>query len=143
MGVKFSNGDESKLSANPIPLVYQQGNIPLPTMDQEEGEVAFPVIFSYPEHAQSDFIGEFRLGDSFRDHLNEMLVIEWAPWDEQGKYSDLDNIVISFDSWIDAESRDEKKSVSVNLDMTLLEALSLGYEIFDFCPVFRISRKDQ
>ena len=50
--------------------------------------MAWPVLFLYPEHGETDFIEEFMEDDAFADHLNAMFGPESppAPWDLDSKY---------------------------------------------------------
>lgn len=54
----------------------------------EQGNLAWPVLFLYPEHGETDFIEEFLEDDAFADHLNAMFGPESppAPWDLDSKY---------------------------------------------------------
>lgn len=54
----------------------------------EQGNLAWPVLFLYPEHGETDFIEEFLEEDVFADHLNAMFGPESppAPWDLDCKY---------------------------------------------------------
>lgn len=54
----------------------------------EQGNLAWPVLFLYPEHGETDFIEEFLEVDVFTDHLDAMFGPESppVPWDLDGKY---------------------------------------------------------
>nr|XP_054368830.1 tetratricopeptide repeat protein 4 isoform X3 [Mirounga angustirostris] len=51
----------------------------------EQGRLSWPVLFLYPEHAQSDFIATFHEDSRFIDHLMVMFG-ETPSWDLERKY---------------------------------------------------------
>ncbi|XP_053776386.1 tetratricopeptide repeat protein 4 [Desmodus rotundus] len=55
-----------------------------PSVD-DQGRLSWPVLFLYPEYAQSDFISAFHEDSRFIDHLLEMFD-ELPPWDLEHKY---------------------------------------------------------
>lgn len=71
-----------------------------PSMD-DQGRLSWPVLFLYPEYAQSDFISAFHEDSRFIDHLVEMFD-EMPPWDLDGKYY-ADNLEVYFED----EEREE------------------------------------
>lgn len=61
----------------------------------EQGRLSWPVLFLYPEHAQSDFIAAFHEDSRFIDHLMVMFG-ETPAWDLERKYCP-DNLEVYFE----------------------------------------------
>ncbi|KAJ1562738.1 hypothetical protein HK405_008457 [Cladochytrium tenue] len=59
-----------------------------PTLDANTGQLAFPVLFLYPEHSESDLVAAFGEQDRFGDHLEAMFGDDVAPagWDAARAY---------------------------------------------------------
>lgn len=65
---------------------------PKPTI-QPNGAWAWPVLFMYPEHAQSDFVKEFAESTRFRDMLGTMFAT--APdWDVNHRYEQVADLQV-------------------------------------------------
>ncbi|XP_005097943.1 tetratricopeptide repeat protein 4 [Aplysia californica] len=84
----------------------------------DQGHLKWPVIFFYPEYAETDFISAFDEEACFSDHLEHMFGPETppAPWDEENKYKPS-RIEIYF------ENKDEEKLYRVSPESSLLDAL--------------------
>ncbi|KAM8930611.1 tetratricopeptide repeat protein 4 [Pelodytes ibericus] len=82
----------------------------------ESGRLNWPVLFFYPEHAQTDFISAFHEDSRIIEHLSEMFGGELPPWDTDRKYL-AQNLEVYFE--------DEYKQTfyQINPESTLLEAL--------------------
>jgi hypothetical protein len=54
----------------------------------DSGLLAWPVIFLYPEHGETDFVEEFVEDQAFADHVEAMFGqgVESPPWDKEGQY---------------------------------------------------------
>ncbi|XP_037017385.2 tetratricopeptide repeat protein 4 [Artibeus jamaicensis] len=65
-------------------LSFQNSYGARPSVD-DQGRLSWPVLFLYPEYAQSDFISAFHEDSRFIDHLVEMFD-ELPPWDLEQKY---------------------------------------------------------
>ncbi|XP_004679095.1 PREDICTED: tetratricopeptide repeat protein 4 [Condylura cristata] len=61
----------------------------------DQGRLSWPVLFLYPEHAQSDFISAFHEDSRFVDHLMVMFG-EIPSWDLEQKYCP-DNLEVYFE----------------------------------------------
>ncbi|XP_025727496.1 tetratricopeptide repeat protein 4 isoform X1 [Callorhinus ursinus] len=81
----------------------------------EQGGLSWPVLFLYPEHAQSDFIATFHEDSRFIDHLMVMFG-ETPSWDLERKYCP-DNLEVYF------EDEDGTELYRVPLKSTLLQVL--------------------
>ncbi|KAK9727872.1 HSP70/90 co-chaperone [Basidiobolus ranarum] len=55
------------------------------TLNEESGELTWPVFFLYPEYKESDFISAFDETNTFMDHL-EVMFEQPAPWDTSRVY---------------------------------------------------------
>ncbi|XP_038393367.1 tetratricopeptide repeat protein 4 isoform X1 [Canis lupus familiaris] len=81
----------------------------------EQGRLSWPVLFLYPEHAQSDFISAFHEDSRFIDHLMVMFG-ETPSWDLERKYCP-DNLEVYF------EDEDGTELYRVPPKSTLLQVL--------------------
>lgn len=81
----------------------------------EQGRLSWPVLFLYPEHAQSDFIATFHEDSRFIDHLMVMFG-ETPSWDLERKYCP-DNLEVYF------EDEGGTELYRVPLKSTLLQVL--------------------
>ncbi|KAB0402533.1 hypothetical protein E2I00_002566, partial [Balaenoptera physalus] len=79
------------------------------------GRLSWPVLFLYPEYAQSDFISAFHEDSRFIDHLMVMFG-ETPSWDLEQKYCP-DNLEVYF------EDDDRSELYRVPPKSTLLEVL--------------------
>ncbi|CAF3724603.1 unnamed protein product [Rotaria sp. Silwood1] len=86
-------------------------------LNESDQTLTFPVVFLYPEYAQTDYIKEFHENTKLIDQLSVMFESR-APWDEEGKYT-LNQIGIYYED----QNKHELKTVSS--DKTLLEVLQL------------------
>ncbi|CAG8610887.1 1966_t:CDS:2 [Funneliformis mosseae] len=64
-------------------------------LDKETNNLIWPVVFSYPEYKESDFIESFNEVETFLDHLKVMFE-QHASWDNEKKYTPY-NIAIYFE----------------------------------------------
>ncbi|EDL30806.1 tetratricopeptide repeat protein 4 isoform 1 [Mus musculus] len=81
----------------------------------DQGRLSWPVLFLYPEYAQSDFISAFHEDTRFIDHL--MAMFSEAPsWDSEHKYHP-ENLEVYF------EDEDRAELYQVSPDSTLLQVL--------------------
>ncbi|CAF4653454.1 unnamed protein product, partial [Rotaria sp. Silwood2] len=97
--------------------------------------LTFPVVFLYPEYAQTDYIKEFHENTKLIDHLS-VIFESRAPWDEEGKYT-LDRIGIYY------EDHDKHELKMVSSNKTLLEVLQLpGFVVQLGMPSFMIMVPD-
>ncbi|XP_054429611.1 tetratricopeptide repeat protein 4 [Pteronotus mesoamericanus] len=81
----------------------------------DQGRLSWPVLFLYPEYAQSDFISAFHEDSRFIDHLMEMFD-ETPSWDLEQKYCP-DNLEVYF------EDEDREELYQVPPKCTLLQVL--------------------
>lgn len=98
----------------------------------KDGKLHWPVIFFYPEHAQTDFISAFDENACFCDHLAHMFSSEAPPadWDLDNKYKPQD-IEIFF------ENIDEEKLYKINPETSLLAAIRhKKYKVYAGTPGF-------
>ncbi|XP_055485057.1 tetratricopeptide repeat protein 4 [Psammomys obesus] len=97
----------------------------------EQGRLSWPVLFLYPEYAQSDFISAFHEDSRFIDHL--MAMFSDAPsWDEEHKYHP-DNLEVYF------EDEDRAELYQVSPRSTLLEVLQHPrYAVKALTPAFLV-----
>ena len=78
---------------------WTRGDMPtLPVFDPDTQSLAWPVLFIYEEHHQTDFIERFNENDPFSAHLEMMFPPSTPPlpWDTHGDYG-VDNLVIYFE----------------------------------------------
>lgn len=97
-----------------------------------DGILHWPVLFLYPEFAETDFIHAFCETNCIYDHLVHMFGPEAEPanWDTERKYK-ADSIVVYF------ENKKEEKLYKVNCDDSLLDVLKHEkYEVTAGTPVF-------
>ncbi|XP_021015830.1 tetratricopeptide repeat protein 4 isoform X2 [Mus caroli] len=81
----------------------------------DQGRLSWPVLFLYPEYAQSDFISAFHEDTRFIDHL--MAMFSEAPsWDSEHKYHP-ETLEVYF------EDEDRAELYQVSPDSTLLQVL--------------------
>ncbi|XP_047644953.1 tetratricopeptide repeat protein 4 [Phacochoerus africanus] len=81
----------------------------------DQGRLSWPVLFLYPEYAQSDFISAFHEDSRFIDHLMVMFG-ETPSWDLEQKYCP-DNLEVYF------EDEDRAELYQVPPKSTLLQVL--------------------
>lgn len=81
----------------------------------DQGRLSWPVLFLYPEYAQSDFISAFHEDSRFIDHLMVMFG-ETPSWDLEQKYCP-DNLEVYF------EDEDRAELYRVPAKSTLLQVL--------------------
>ncbi|KAK2107320.1 Tetratricopeptide repeat protein 4 [Saguinus oedipus] len=81
----------------------------------DQGRLSWPVLFLYPEYAQSDFISAFHEDSRFIDHLMVMFG-ETPSWDVEQKYCP-DNLEVYF------EDEDRAELYRVPAKSTLLQVL--------------------
>ncbi|KAK7830565.1 hypothetical protein U0070_018290, partial [Myodes glareolus] len=97
----------------------------------DQGRLSWPVLFLYPEYAQSDFISAFHEDSRFIDHLMAMFS-ESPCWDSEQKYHP-DNLEVYFED----EERAELYQVSPG--STLLQVLQHPrYSVKALTPAFLI-----
>ncbi|XP_042525679.1 tetratricopeptide repeat protein 4 [Dipodomys spectabilis] len=80
-----------------------------------QGRLSWPVLFLYPEYAQSDFISAFHEDSRFIDHLM-MMFGEMPSWDSERKYCP-DHLEVYF------EDEDRAELYQVPPTSTLLQVL--------------------
>ncbi|XP_077861639.1 tetratricopeptide repeat protein 4-like [Saccoglossus kowalevskii] len=114
------------------PEDYSEGSGHEPIIDSD-GVIHWPVLFLYPEYAQSDIIADFNENHRFVEHLNEMFKEdEYAGWDAEKKYR-AERIEIYY------EDMSSRKLNRVMPDMTLAEAITMkGYTLHPYTPHFII-----
>uniref|UniRef100_A0A2C9LA05 Cns1/TTC4 wheel domain-containing protein n=1 Tax=Biomphalaria glabrata TaxID=6526 RepID=A0A2C9LA05_BIOGL len=103
-----------------------------------EGKLHWPVIFFYPEYAETDFIHDFNEEHCFYDHLGHMFGPEVEPpsWDEEHKYT-ADTIEIYF------EHKEDEKLYKVDPHSSLLQALQhQKYLVYAGTPGFILCVRD-
>ncbi|OBS64910.1 hypothetical protein A6R68_06561 [Neotoma lepida] len=96
-----------------------------------QGRLSWPVVFLYPEYAQSDFISAFHEDSRFIDHL--MVMFSEAPsWDSEQKYHP-DNLEVYF------EDEDRAELYQVSPRSTLLQVLQHPrYSVKALTPAFLV-----
>ncbi|XP_008066001.1 tetratricopeptide repeat protein 4 isoform X2 [Carlito syrichta] len=97
----------------------------------DQGRLSWPVLFLYPEYAQSDFISAFHEDSRFIDHL--MAVFGETPsWDLEQKYCP-DNLEVYF------EDEDGAELYQVPPKKTLLQVLQHPrYVVKSLTPAFLV-----
>jgi len=101
-------------------------------MWREGDHLAFPVMFIYPEVAESDFIQCFIENQRFSEHFQAMFA-ERAPWDEDFKYKPKElNIYLA---------NDKNKLIKINPMKKLSSILNRDDYIIPNIPVFQIIPK--
>ncbi|CAM4853379.1 unnamed protein product [Rotaria socialis] len=104
-------------------------------LNETDQTLTFPVVFLYPEYAQTDYVKTFHENTRLIEQLS-VLFESLAPWDEEGKYT-LDRIAIYY------EDRRKYELKTVSSDKTLLEVLQLpGYVVQLGMPSFIIMIPD-
>ncbi|GFO38807.1 tetratricopeptide repeat protein 4 [Plakobranchus ocellatus] len=104
----------------------------------EEQRLYWPVLFFYPEFAETDFIHAFCETNCIYDHLAHMFgpEVEPATWDTEKKYK-ADTIEVFF------ENKDEEKLYKVNPDHSLLDVLKhKKYVVSAGTPTFILMVRD-
>ncbi|XP_003793164.1 tetratricopeptide repeat protein 4 isoform X1 [Otolemur garnettii] len=97
----------------------------------DQGRLSWPVLFLYPEHAQSDFISAFHEDSRFIDHLMVMFG-ETPSWDLEQKYCPND-LEVYF------EDEDRAELYRVPPRSTLLRALQHPrYFVKSLTPAFLV-----
>ncbi|XP_013001703.1 tetratricopeptide repeat protein 4 isoform X3 [Cavia porcellus] len=81
----------------------------------DQGRLSWPVLFLYPEYAQSDFVSAFHEDSRFIDHLMVMFA-ETPSWDSEQKYCP-DNLEVYF------EDEDRTELYRIPPKSTLLQVL--------------------
>ncbi|ERE83028.1 tetratricopeptide repeat protein 4 [Cricetulus griseus] len=96
-----------------------------------EGRLSWPVLFLYPEYAQSDFISAFHEDSRFIDHLTVMFS-EAPSWDSEQKYHP-GNLEVYF------EDEDKAELYQVSPWSTLLQVLQHPrYSVKALTPAFLV-----
>ncbi|EAX06671.1 tetratricopeptide repeat protein 4 isoform 1 [Homo sapiens] len=96
-----------------------------------QGRLSWPVLFLYPEYAQSDFISAFHEDSRFIDHLMVMFG-ETPSWDLEQKYCP-DNLEVYF------EDEDRAELYRVPAKSTLLQVLQhQRYFVKALTPAFLV-----
>ncbi|XP_059545427.1 tetratricopeptide repeat protein 4 isoform X1 [Myotis daubentonii] len=97
----------------------------------DQGRLSWPVLFLYPEYAQSDFISAFHEDSRFIDHLMVMFA-ETPSWDLEQKYCP-DNLEVYF------EDEDRAELYRVPPKSTLLQVLQHPrYLVKTLTPAFLV-----
>ncbi|XP_054342195.1 tetratricopeptide repeat protein 4 isoform X3 [Pongo pygmaeus] len=97
----------------------------------DQGRLSWPVLFLYPEYAQSDFISAFHEDSRFIDHLMVMFG-ETPSWDLEQKYCP-DNLEVYF------EDEDRAELYRVPAKSTLLQVLQhQRYFVKALTPAFLV-----
>ncbi|CAK6441111.1 unnamed protein product [Pipistrellus nathusii] len=97
----------------------------------DQGRLSWPVLFLYPEYAQSDFISAFHEDSRFIDHLIVMFG-ETPSWDLEQKYCP-DNLEVYF------EDEDRAELYRVPPKSTLLQVLQHPrYFVKTLTPAFLV-----
>uniref|UniRef100_A0A8C3X4H2 Tetratricopeptide repeat domain 4 n=1 Tax=Catagonus wagneri TaxID=51154 RepID=A0A8C3X4H2_9CETA len=97
----------------------------------DQGRLSWPVLFLYPEYAQSDFISAFHEDSRFIDHLMVMFG-ETPSWDLEQKYCP-DNLEVYF------EDEDRAELYRVPPKSTLLQVLQHPrYSVKALTPAFLV-----
>ncbi|VTJ66923.1 Hypothetical predicted protein [Marmota monax] len=97
----------------------------------DQGRLSWPVLFLYPEYAQSDFISAFHEDSRFIDHLMVMFG-EIPAWDSEQKYRP-DNLEVYF------EDEDGAELYQVPPKSTLLQVLQHPrYSVKALTPAFLV-----
>ncbi|KAG3283243.1 tetratricopeptide repeat protein 4 isoform X2 [Ictidomys tridecemlineatus] len=97
----------------------------------DQGRLSWPVLFLYPEYAQSDFISAFHEDSRFIDHLMVMFS-EIPAWDSEQKYRP-DNLEVYF------EDEDGAELYQVPPKSTLLQVLQHPrYSVKALTPAFLV-----
>ncbi|XP_016041466.2 tetratricopeptide repeat protein 4 isoform X2 [Erinaceus europaeus] len=97
----------------------------------DQGKLSWPVLFLYPEYAQSDFISAFHEDARFIDHLM-MMFAETPSWDLEQKYCP-DHLEVYF------EDEDRAELYCVPPKTTLLRVLqNPRYFVKALTPVFLV-----
>ncbi|KAI9004229.1 hypothetical protein BC832DRAFT_532006 [Gaertneriomyces semiglobifer] len=105
-----------------------------PTYDSESQTLSFPVIFVYPQNAQSDLISSFNEEHTFADHLDVMFE-QPPPWDTKSEYK-LENLEI----YAEVQKGEGLGLIRVGKQLTLKDVLRVkGYRVLDgVCTFFVI-----
>ncbi|GFR95480.1 tetratricopeptide repeat protein 4 [Elysia marginata] len=134
-GIRVSSVKVSKDSKlDPLLLTAMECHNPTGAKVHQDadGILHWPVLFLYPEFAETDFIHAFCETNCFYDHLAHMFGPETEPanWDTERKYK-ADAIEVFF------ENKDEEKLYKVNPDHSLLDVLKhKKYEVTAGTPTF-------
>jgi len=96
----------------------------------DDGSLQWPVMFLYPEYAESDFINAFNENSTFADHLSLMFGAELPPWDVEHKYLP-DRLKLYY------ENKDAEHLYEVKQTSTLLSTLKKKrYVVYGGTPCF-------
>ena len=116
--------------------------------EDKEGFLHFPVLLLYDEFMQTDFIQDWREDQKLRQHLQTVFACQ-APWDAEGDYT-MQTIECYFEadqtSCLDPKDtpkeKSKKKYIPLNLNMTLIEALTQANHIVPQYPVIKVISSD-
>ncbi|XP_075412784.1 tetratricopeptide repeat protein 4 [Tenrec ecaudatus] len=134
-GAAGEDEDEDSASEGPGALFLDGSNTENPygarvSLD-EQGRLGWPVLFLYPEYAQSDFISSFHEDSRFIDHLTVMFA-ETPSWDLEQKYCP-DNLQVYF------EDEERAELYRVPPENTLLQTLQHArYSVKALTPAFLV-----
>lgn len=101
-------------------------------LDPESEELIFPVLLVYPEFGETDFIEEWREGESFSQHLATIFdpSVEAPGWDLQRRYSPA-SVVLYF------EDLETNHLQNIPQDFSLIQAITQkGYLLRAGSPAF-------
>jgi len=108
------------------------------------GVLQWPVMFLYPEYAQSDFIERFTESDTFAEQLESMFGPEAPPceWDRAGTYKP-ERLAVYFETNVtdivgQGTNYGARKWTRVPLEYTLLQALQMPDHVIPKIPVFHV-----
>ncbi|CCW63085.1 unnamed protein product [Phytomonas sp. EM1] len=105
---------------------------PQPYFDTE-GMLHVPILFIYDEYQQTDIMQDVSCDLCTADLLDEMIPF---PWDEQGRYRSIDDIVVCFN--IDDGIKEPEYHV-IDVSQTLLEVFrDKSYVMPGFLPVLHV-----
>lgn len=110
--------------------------------DEDGSTLRWPVVFTYPEYSQCDFIESFSENDRVIDHLEQMFPGDQPVfWDTEQKYV-FDELCVYYQTnatGIGGKPNYKKKRwIQVNVHSTLLEVLQLPDHIVPQFPILAI-----
>lgn len=100
-------------------------------LDQQSGELVFPVLFLYPEIGETDFIEEWRESEALSQHIEVMFgaEAERPPWDTEGRYSPGSMVVYL--------ETDDNKLLEISPKSSLAQAIKMpGFTLKAGTPNF-------
>ena len=111
--------------------------------DETRTELSWPVLFLYPEYAQSDFIQSFRDFDTFDEHLEMMFPEnEFPEWDLKNQYThkklSIYYLTNSTDIIGEGPNYKKRKWVKFLPSKTLLSVMQMEDHIIPRFPVFHV-----